>query len=39
MKLGLENSPGHYLDLASALVALTLFPIGYLVHAVAQRPS
>jgi len=39
MKWGLGNSPGHYLDLASALVALTLFPIGYLVHAVAQPPS
>jgi hypothetical protein len=27
---GLENSPGHYLDLASAVVALILFPVGYL---------
>ena len=29
MGWGLETSPGHYLDLANAVVALTLFPVGY----------
>ncbi len=33
---GLENSTGHWLDLGSAVVALTLFPIGYLAHALAR---
>lgn len=36
MRWGLENSPGHYLDLASAVLALMLFPTGYLVHALRK---
>jgi hypothetical protein len=36
MNWGLENSAGHYLDLASALVGITLFPIGYLAFAVSR---
>jgi len=39
MKWGLENSAGHYLDLAGALVGITLFPLGYLVFAVSRRQS
>lgn len=34
MKWGLEHSAGHYLDFWSAVLALTLFPIGYLLHAL-----
>jgi hypothetical protein len=34
MGWGEEHSIGHYLDLASVLLGLTLFPIGYLIHAV-----
>ena len=30
MHWGLEHSAGHYLDLGSAVLGLTLFPIGYL---------
>jgi len=30
MGWGLENSAGHYLDLASAVLAFTSFPLGYL---------
>lgn len=36
MGWGLEDSAGHYLDLGSALVGLTLFPIGYVAHALAR---
>ena len=39
MGWGLENSPGHYLDLAGALLGLTLFPIGYLLYAIGGRGS
>jgi Ca2+/Na+ antiporter len=39
MHWGLEHSVGHYLDLSSAVLGLTLFPIGYLLHAVAKRPD
>jgi Ca2+/Na+ antiporter len=34
MHWGLEHSAGHYLDLGSAVLGLTLFPIGYLLHAL-----
>lgn len=34
MHWGLEHSVGHYLDLMSAVLGLTLFPIGYLLHAL-----
>lgn len=37
MNWGLENSAGHYLDLASAFVGITLFPIGYLAFAISKR--
>lgn len=30
MRWGAENSPGHYVDLCSALLGATLFPLGYL---------
>jgi hypothetical protein len=36
MHWGLEDSFGHYLDLSSAVLGLTLFPVGYLVHALAK---
>lgn len=38
MHWGLEHSAGHYLDLWSAVVGLTLFPVGYLLHALI-RPA
>lgn len=37
MHFGLEHSLGHYLDFASAVLGLTLFPLGYLVHALTNR--
>jgi hypothetical protein len=37
MGWGLPNSIGHYLDLGSAAFGLTLFPIGYLWHALTRR--
>jgi hypothetical protein len=37
MHWGLEHSVGHYLDLWSAVLGLTLFPIGYLLHALTKR--
>ena len=39
MHWGLEYSIGHYLDLSSALLGVTLFPLGYLFHAVTKRPG
>lgn len=39
MHWGLEHSVGHYLDLWSALLGLTLFPIGYLLYALAKQPN
>ena len=39
MRWGMENSAGHYLDLAGALVGIVFFPIGYLVDALAKRPA
>ena len=39
MHWGLEHSVGHYLDFWSAVLGLTLFPIGYLLHALTKRPS
>jgi succinate dehydrogenase/fumarate reductase cytochrome b subunit len=32
MGWGAEHSPGHYLDLATAVFGLTLFPAGYLIR-------
>jgi hypothetical protein len=37
MGWGLESSVGHYLDLSSAVLGLALFPLGYLMHAIATR--
>ncbi len=37
MHWGSEHSVGHYLDLGSAVLGLTLFPIGYLLHALTKR--
>src|SRR2546426_12319901 len=39
MHWGLEHSPGHYLDLWSAVLGLTLFPVGYLFHALDLKPN
>jgi hypothetical protein len=36
MHWGLEHSAGHYLDLSSAVLGLTLFPTGYLLHTLAK---
>ncbi|HYM09360.1 MAG TPA: hypothetical protein VEU62_01435 [Bryobacterales bacterium] len=37
MHWGLERSAGHYLDFSSAVLGLTLFPTGYLLHALRKR--
>jgi hypothetical protein len=37
MHWGDERSVGHYLDLASAVLGLTLFPVGYLSHALSEQ--
>ncbi len=37
MGWGLEHSPGHYLDLTSAVLAMTLFPLGYFLHAFRRH--
>jgi succinate dehydrogenase/fumarate reductase cytochrome b subunit len=37
MHWGLEHSIGHYLDLSSAVLGLTLFPVGYLLYALPKR--
>jgi hypothetical protein len=37
MHWGLEHSIGHYLDLSSAVLGLILFPLGYLLYALAYR--
>lgn len=39
MHWGSEHSLGHYLDLSSAVLGLTLFPIGYLLHALTRRDA
>ena len=39
MHWGLEHSAGHYLDLWSAVLGLTLFPVGYLFHALNLKPN
>jgi hypothetical protein len=33
---GLERSAGHYLDLSSAVVGLTLFPLGYFLQSACK---
>ena len=37
MHWGEEHSVGHYLDLGSAVLGLTLFPVGYLLQALNKR--
>lgn len=37
MRWGRPDSPGHYLDLVSAVMGVTLFPVGYLGAAVSYR--
>lgn len=37
MQWGLEHSVGHYLDLFSAVLGITLFPAGYLLHTLTKR--
>jgi hypothetical protein len=37
MGWGAEHSVGHYLDFGSAVLAVTLFPLGYLLHALSKR--
>lgn len=37
MRWGFEHSVGHSVDLGSAILGLTLFPIGYLLHALTRR--
>jgi len=37
MRFGREHSVGHYLDFWSAVLALALFPIGYVLHSLAKR--
>jgi len=39
MHWGEERSVGHYLDLASAALGLTLFPAGYLLDALMRSRS
>lgn len=39
MRWGEEHSLGHYLDLASAILALVLFPAGYLLDALTRPRS
>ena len=34
MRWGSEDGMGHYLDLLCAILGVTLFSIGYLIHAV-----
>ena len=34
MGWGSEGSPGHYLDLGSALCGFAFFPLGYLLYAL-----
>jgi hypothetical protein len=34
MNWGMEHSAGHYVDLGAAVVGFTLFPAGYLFHAL-----
>jgi len=37
MGWGLERSAGHYLDLVTAGLGLTFFPLGYLLYMVKPR--
>jgi hypothetical protein len=37
MHWGRPDSIGHYVDLCSVVLGLTLFPVGYLCHALSKR--
>ena len=37
MGWGLADSVGHYIDLSSAILALTLFPIGFVWLALQRK--
>jgi hypothetical protein len=37
MRWGAQDSIGHYLDFSGAVLGLSLFPLGYLFHALAKR--
>jgi hypothetical protein len=37
MHWGDQHSVGHYLDLVSAVLGVTLFPLGYLCHALSEQ--
>ena len=37
MHFGQEHSVGHYLDFWSAVLGLSLFPTGYLLHSLKER--
>jgi hypothetical protein len=39
MHWGAEHSIGHYVDLVSAVLALTLFPVGYLFQSLTTGNS
>ena len=37
MHWGRSQSAGHYLDFSSAILGMTLFPLGYFLRAFARR--
>jgi hypothetical protein len=39
MHWGREDSVGHYLDFWSAVLGLSLFPVGYLLYSLTKRRS
>ena len=39
MNWGDEHSAGHYLDLSSAILGITLFPLGFLLRTVTRDGS
>jgi hypothetical protein len=39
MGWGMPNSVGHYLDIWSVVLGLTLFPVGYLCHALRKTSA
>jgi hypothetical protein len=39
MQWGMEGSVGHYVDLFSAAIGITVFSIGYLLSAMVMRPA
>jgi len=39
MRWGEEGTAGHYLDMAAVVLGLTLYPLGFLLHALTYRPG